>query len=128
MKNIFALLMLSCFCAFGQNTNSTNAPDVQQAIGTLIHALVPNVGMEQITTILGALFLLARVLRKAIPDHVQTGGLGTFLKHIALEINPQETPTPANVQKPTVELVGQTSGEVVKPEPVNPPSPAQPKV
>lgn len=79
--------------------NQTNSvvtnPDVQQAVTTLVHALFPHVSMEQIVAIVGAVVILARALRKAIPDSMQTQLLGTVLKHLALEINPVKPTLPA---------------------------------
>lgn len=72
----------------------TNSPNVGQAIGVLVHAVAPNINMTDVSEIVGAIFIIARVLRKVIPDNAQTGKLGTVLKHAALEINPQLTPTP----------------------------------
>jgi hypothetical protein len=75
------------------NTNITdtvtNSPDVEQAINTLAKAFLPHVSSEQVEAVIGAIFILARVARKAIPDQYQTALLGTILKHLALEINPQ---------------------------------------
>lgn len=121
-KIMIGTLVLGSFTAVAQtNVAVTNTPDVGQAIGVLVHAVAPNVSMEQVASLVTALFVIARLLRKAIPDSAQTGALGTFLKHIALEINPQDNPTPSNVPVKTVELVGQATGETVKPQIVNPP-------
>lgn len=44
-----------------------------------------------------AVFLFARVGRKAIPDAWQTGRIGSLLKHAALEINPgRKIPPPTS--------------------------------
>ena len=77
--------------------NETNTPDVSQAVATLVHAIFPHVSMSDITSLIGAVFVIARVLRKAIPDSAQTGQLGQLLKHLALEINPA---LGATIQKP----------------------------
>lgn len=76
---------------------STNAPDVGQAIGVLVHAFAPNVSKEDVAIITALIPIIARILRKAIPDNLQTGNAGTVLKHIALEINPQSTPPSPSV-------------------------------
>jgi hypothetical protein len=75
-----------------QSTNIVVTPDVQQAITTLIHAAFPHVSLDQIVSIVGAVVIIARALRKAIPDNLQTAAFGTLLKHLALEINPVTTP------------------------------------
>jgi hypothetical protein len=75
-------------------TNTVVNPDVSQAIQTIIHAAVPSLTTTDITTLVGAVVIIARILRKVIPDNAQLGKAGTFLKHLALEINPQLTPPP----------------------------------
>jgi hypothetical protein len=85
--------ILSALVCHGQ-TNAVPQPDVQQAVGTLIHAIFPHISMEQIVAIVGAVVILARALRKAVPDNMQTALLGTILKHLALEINPVSTTPP----------------------------------
>ena len=77
--------------------NETNTPDVSQAVATLVHALFPKLSFNDCVSFVGAAFLIARVLRKAIPDSAQTGQLGQLLKHLALEINPA---LGATIQKP----------------------------
>jgi hypothetical protein len=42
---------------------------------------------------IAAIFLLARLLRKGVPDSWQNNVVGTFLKHAALEVNPVQTTT-----------------------------------
>jgi hypothetical protein len=68
-----------------QITNSAVIPDSIR----LIRDLWPSLSIQDCINLIGAIFILARVLRKAVPDSMQTGSLGTILKHTALEINPQ---------------------------------------
>ena len=77
----------------------TNSPDIHQAVTTLIKAFWPHMTDEQIASLGMSIFLLARVLRKVIPDEVQNGKLGTLLKHLALEINPQTIQSTIQVVK-----------------------------
>jgi hypothetical protein len=53
-----------------------------------------NVSVSGVAQFLILTFFGARYLRKGLPDRIQTGVIGTILKHAALEINPQNTPTP----------------------------------
>jgi hypothetical protein len=72
----------------------TNNPSTLVDAIRLIRDVWPNLSIQDCVNLIGAVFILARVLRKAIPDSMQTGSLGTILKHTALEINPQLTSTP----------------------------------
>lgn len=47
----------------------------------------------------GLLFLLARLLRKGVPDSMQANPLFQLLAHVGLEVNPQLTPP--KVRPPT---------------------------
>ena len=67
---------------------ATNSPDIQQAVETIAKAVFPHVSASQIEVLIPAIFVIARVLRKALPDNIQEGGFGRVLKHLALEINP----------------------------------------
>ena len=68
----------------------TNAvPDLAK----FVHDVAPSLSYDQIVALIGSLVVIARILRKAIPDTKQTGTVGTILKHAALEINP---PTASN--------------------------------
>jgi hypothetical protein len=64
--------------------------------------------------------VVSRYARKLVPDNLQTGKLGAALAHCALEINPQLTPTPPNVPKPSVVLQDVQTGAKVEPEAVKP--------
>lgn len=55
---------------------------------------------------IAAIFILARLLRKAVPDNWQSGTLGTLLKHSALEVNPNQ---------PKVSVTSTTTTETTKP-------------
>jgi len=79
------------------NTVVTN-PTVQQAITTLARVFIPHVSEQQMEDIIVAIFVLARAARKAIPDKYQQAILGTILKHLALEINPQDKPLPSDIK------------------------------
>lgn len=70
-------------------TNSV--PTLNQSITGLYQVVANN--KESLLMVWGAIVLVARSLRKVIPDKLQTGSLGTVLKHAALEINPA---TPSN--------------------------------
>ena len=80
---------------------------------TLVDAITKLV--EAIGGLAASVMILARVLRKAVPDNWQTGILGRLLAHTALEVNPQLTPTPPNVAKPSVELKDVSTGAKVEP-------------
>ena len=82
--------------------NETNTPDISQAVATLVHALFPKLSFSDAVSIVGAVFLIARTLRKAIPDNAQTGQLGQLLKHLALEINPAKGATTEKPETPPV--------------------------
>jgi len=71
--------------------------------------------IEAIGSLGAAILILARVLRKLVPDGWQTGIFGRLLAHTALEVNPQLTPTPPNVAKPSVELKDVSTGATVEP-------------
>ena len=73
----------------------TNNPSTLVDAVRLVRDIWPNLSMQDCVSLIGAIFILARVLRKAVPDSMQTGSLGTILKHTALEINPQTTPAPS---------------------------------
>ena len=76
-----------------QITNSIppdTAADIAKVFNDFgIHATASGIGQ-----LLALIFIGARLLRKGIPDKMQTGIVGTVLKHAALEINPQLTPEP----------------------------------
>ena len=79
------------------NVVSTLIPDIAK----VVQDIWPNVNLDQGIAIVSGIFILARGLRKAIPDNLQTGTLGTILKHAALEINPApSTPTPPVAAQP----------------------------
>ena len=84
--------------------NETNTPDISQAVATLVHAIFPKLSFNDAVSFVGAVFLIARTLRKAIPDGAQTGQLGQLLKHLALEINPAKG---AATDAPTVPATAQ---------------------
>lgn len=69
-------------------TNTTLAP-VTAASFTSYLPMIQNI-IETLGSIGAAILILARSLRKIIPDNLQTGSAGTLLKHFALEINPQK--------------------------------------
>ena len=68
---------------------SNTVPPIITDIGRVITDICPTITLDQSVALVGAVFLIARTLRKAIPDNLQTGKLGTFLAHVALEINPK---------------------------------------
>ena len=80
--------------------NETNTPDISQAVATLVHALFPKLSFDDAVSTVGAVFLIARTLRKAIPDNAQTGQLGQLLKHLALEANPAQGATTEKPETP----------------------------
>jgi hypothetical protein len=69
-------------------TITNTVSDVTGAFTTLVHAALPHLTAQEDIDIVGLIFLIARLLRKAIPDELQTGKAGELLKHIALEVNP----------------------------------------
>lgn len=132
---ILTLTLLTC-CAFGQTqasncvaTNSNwvsintsneityrnptyyfNPPESTASdIAKVLKDFGVNVSVGSIASILGLVVIAARMLRKAIPDNLQTGAMGTALKHAALEINPSLTPTPPSVPQPAVVLKDQST-------------------
>ena len=80
--------------------NETNTPDISQAVATLVHAIFPKLSFNDTVSAVGAVFLIARTLRKAIPDNAQTGQLGQLLKHLALEVNPAKGATTEKPETP----------------------------
>jgi hypothetical protein len=69
-------------------TITNTVTDVGGAITTLIHSALPHLTAQEDVDIVGLLILVARLLRKFVPDNLQTGKAGQILKHIALEVNP----------------------------------------
>ena len=67
---------------------TTNSVTLVTDMARVVHDLVPNISMADIVEFITSIFLVARALRKVIPDNAQTGKLGEILKHAALEINP----------------------------------------
>jgi hypothetical protein len=59
--------------------------------------------------------VVSRWGRKLLPDSIQTGAAGTVLKNLALEINPELTPTPPNVANPKTTLEVVATGQPVAP-------------
>lgn len=107
IKPIIRLLMiLAILAAFTFNLwAQTNAPidpgtlapppeDVSAALTNLLHVLFPKLSVTSIAEFIAELFIIARLLRKAVPDNLQNGRIGTLLKHAALEINPPPAVTP----------------------------------
>ena len=84
--------------------------------------VIPLKGLFWLFIISVGLPVAARWARKLIPDDLQTGKLGTALKHAALEINPALTPTPPDVAIPKTELKDTQTGAIVSPQPVKSPS------
>lgn len=72
-------------------------PEILNDIVKVCTDLGLHVTASGVVQFLVTLFVLARLLRKAIPDNWQTGVIGTALKHTALEVNPDK-PT-VNVQQ-----------------------------
>ena len=106
---------------------STNGQVVPQAfIDAIAQATDIPEGVLKVVPLKGLvwLFVLAvgvpvasRWLRKLIPDDLQTGNAGRVLQHMALEINPQLTPTPPDVAAPKTILAVQETGQKVVAEP-----------
>ena len=67
----------------------TNVPtgtvqDIAKVLGDFgIHITATEVGQFIVSV-----FVIARILRKAVPDSWQNGAIGTALKHCALEVIP----------------------------------------
>lgn len=97
------------------NTVASN-PSVQQALSTLTKAFFPHVSESQIEQIVLAIFILARAARKAIPDKYQQAILGTILKHLALEINPQDEPLPSDIK--SVDVINKSAPQSVSTTPI----------
>lgn len=71
---------------------TNGVPTLQQSVTGLCQVVSNN--KEALVAVWGAIVLVARALRKLIPDDKQTGTLGTVLKHAALEINPATATNP----------------------------------
>jgi hypothetical protein len=84
---------------------TNTAPDIAGDVIKLIHDFGYSVNPELVASILTFVFVIARVLRKALPTSVQAGSAGELLKHIALEVNPQ---TGASTAQPTTPVVPPT--------------------
>ena len=69
-------------------TVTNTVSDLTGATSTFVKALLPHLTAQEDIDIVGLIFLAARIMRKAIPDNLQTGKAGELLKHIALEVNP----------------------------------------
>jgi hypothetical protein len=76
-------------------------PNLTQDIAKVLSDFGLNINYSDIVQVVAAIFIIARILRKGVPDNWQTGALGTFLKHAALEVNPQP-PTPIATTQPPV--------------------------
>ena len=66
----------------------TNSPNLVNDVAKVVQDITGG-NFDSIVATVGAIFLLARTLRKVVPDTWQTGKVGEVLKHAALEINPQ---------------------------------------
>ena len=69
---------------------TNNVPNLGTAANDLYQVVMTN--KTSLLEVWGAIVLVARALRKLVPDNMQTGVAGTVLKHAALEINPTTTP------------------------------------
>ena len=81
----------------------TNNAGVIDAVANIVHYYSPTMSVESLTALAGSVFILARILRKAIPDNQQTGAIGQILKHCALEINPKTDASSDQPSKPVIE-------------------------
>ena len=99
-------------------TITNTVTDVGGAIATLVQSALPHLTGQEDLDVVGLIFLIARILRKAVPDELQTGKAGELLKHIALEINPVlgELKPVVTIAEPLVSEVIQT--ELQKTTPV----------
>lgn len=115
----------------GQVVQAAFVQAIAQATGipTAVLSVVPLKGLFWLFILSVGVPVAARWLRKLVPDDLQTGAVGTALKHAALEINPNLTPTPPTVEKPAVVLTDQSTGAKVEPEtvPQPPTKPAESK-
>lgn len=90
MKKTIAvyLIVFIGFAAYAQaatNTQPIIVTNWQSAAAALIHFIFPSVTPVQAAM---GLYLVAKILRKAIPDKMQASQLGVWLAHTALEVNP----------------------------------------
>ena len=93
-----------------QITNTNLIPDIAR----VVHDVSPDLSVESIVAFLGALFIAARSLRKALPDNIQTGKIGQVLKHLSLEINPKIGASPDEPAKP---VIPDAPATIVAPQP-----------
>jgi hypothetical protein len=94
---IMAILMFGGIVAMAQTNSVPPAalPDTTvQDIAKVLQDFGINISMSGIGQFVMLVFLGARLARKGVPDSLQTGFIGTILKHAALEVNPQATPPP----------------------------------
>jgi hypothetical protein len=112
---VFTLPFLAlALCAFSQPTNGTNWVSVfptatyyvnppESTAGDIVKVFQDfgvNLSVGSVASVLGLVVLGARLLRKAIPDNLQTGQLAQLLKHVSLEINPVTPPSPVKPPAP----------------------------
>ncbi|MDE1868026.1 MAG: hypothetical protein KGI08_10000 [Thaumarchaeota archaeon] len=65
-------------------------PETMQDIAKVLTDFGFHITASGIVQTVAAIFILARLLRKAVPDNWQNGPIGTVLKHSALEVNPDQ--------------------------------------
>lgn len=96
---IFYCIIFILFAAFhaaaqGITSSQITVTDVPSAAAALLHFLFPSITPIQAIT---AIYLAAKILRKAIPDKVQASQFGVWLAHVALEVNPSTNKLAADV-------------------------------
>lgn len=99
-------------------------PNIKSDLEKLFSDILDSVSFSGSLQGLFAAWLSARLLRKGLPDGIQTGMLGTILKHAALEINPQLAPEIGDVEigkyfaKWDAEQLAQKAAEVPQAHPL----------
>ena len=108
---LLALLILCalilCFAAHGQETNAPVSAvathpipaNIKADLVKLFEDCLDKINLSGLTSAGFIAWISARLLRKGVPDNLQTGIVGSILKHAALEINPEPAikPQPAAI-------------------------------
>ena len=95
-------------------------PNIKADLVKLFSDILDSISFSGLSSAGFIAWVSARLLRKGVPDAMQTGIVGTILKHAALEINPAQTPTPSNVTDQKVILADTATGAKIAPESVKP--------
>jgi hypothetical protein len=110
MKTTIAIITVGViFCSLAVMAQNTNAPaatapisqpsapipaNIKADLVKLFVDCIDQINLSGLTSAGFIAWVSARLLRKGVPDSMQTGIVGTVLKHAALEINPEPAAKP----------------------------------